>query len=519
MKIKVLHHSAVVWSVFVLFLPAEIAFADKSDKCHVIGDTSNSDPSKSLGSNQNPYGSLADVEADANCDTIIVVYSSVVLDGGITLADGQDLKGKKGPRKALPIISNTTGSNGGNGVQLGANNSIDGLHITDTQNSGVSGTDVGNLTIKNSLITGFALSEEIAPAPPPLDIFMVSRAGIEVSASDDVKIRISKTELGEANSGSIGIVAFEGHADVVIEDVSVRDQGVTAGSAITPGISVLSLGSSSVDLKVQNTSVSNIGAGSCNCDGMLFIAVESSAMDVLVDGYSYINPDGDGGGSATGMEIANFFGVGASMDVTVKNSTFKGGTSTAIQLGDFRDGNGNFLTAHVHDNVIIDARFDGIGVGIGVPNGTDRITIENNLIVNPGFAGIRFDSFISQQTLVEMLIQKNRIINAGFFGLAFIQEVGASATSLNLDAGLGGLGSQGKNRVIDSQVADIYVEAFDCCGFPPTPPFTVEAANNWWGSDTGPATVIELNGATVDVTPFLTKEPKDKKKKKKKKKK
>jgi len=30
--------------------------------------------------------------------------------------------------------------------------------------------------------------------------------------------------------------------------------------------------------------------------------------------------------------------------------------------------------------------------------------------------------------------------------------------------------------------------------------------------DAGPATVIELNGATVDVTPFLTEDPEDKKK-------
>ena len=69
-------------------------------------------------------------------------------------------------------------------------------------------------------------------------------------------------------------------------------------------------------------------------------------------------------------------------------------------------------------------------------------------------------------------------------------------------------GRQGQNRIIDSQIADIYVEAWDCCGFPPTPPFSVDAANNWWGSENGPATVIELGVATVDVTPFLTREPK-----------
>jgi hypothetical protein len=77
----------------------------------------------------------------------------------------------------------------------------------------------------------------------------------------------------------------------------------------------------------------------------------------------------------------------------------------------------------------------------------------------------------------------------------------------DMDAGLGGLGSQGQNRIIDSHVADIYVGAFDCCGVPPTPSFTVDAANNLWGSASGPASVVELNGSTVDVDPFLTTDP------------
>ena len=105
--------------VFIALSNAALA-----DECYVIGDTSKNNLTKPVGSKQNPYGSLAGVQGDPSCDTITIVYSGVVLDGGITLADGQALKGKQGPGKALPIISNTTGSNGGNGVQLGANNSM-----------------------------------------------------------------------------------------------------------------------------------------------------------------------------------------------------------------------------------------------------------------------------------------------------------------------------------------------------------------------------------------------------------
>ena len=172
------------------------------------------------------------------------------------------------------------------------------------------------------------------------------------------------------------------------------------------------------------------------------------------------------------------------------------------------------MTAHVHDNEIIDVAFSAIelDIGFGASYGTDILTIENNLIVNAGGSGIGIYSEVEPQTVLDVLVQRNTIIDSGFAGLIFSQVVGASASILNLDAGLGGLGSQGKNRIVGSQVADIRVETFDDCGFPPIPPtpaFTVDAANNWWGSSTGPATVDELGLATVNFTPFLTEDPGD----------
>jgi hypothetical protein len=65
-----------------------------------------------------------------------------------------------------------------------------------------------------------------------------------------------------------------------------------------------------------------------------------------------------------------------------------------------------------------------------------------------------------------------------------------------MDAGGGGLGSAGQNRIIGSGGADISVDAID-----------VTAEHNWWGSATGPAAVFEVNGGTADVTPFLTVDP------------
>ncbi len=72
--------------------------ATADEQCYVIGDTSGNKLSKALGSNQNPYGSLADVEADDSCQRINVLYSEVPLDGGIALRDGQRLRGEPAGR-------------------------------------------------------------------------------------------------------------------------------------------------------------------------------------------------------------------------------------------------------------------------------------------------------------------------------------------------------------------------------------------------------------------------------------
>ena len=480
--------------------------------CYVKGDTSQNIVSHPLGSNRNPYGSLAVVEADTDCETIIVLYSSVALDGGITLTDSQKLEGRMGPGNALPVISNTTAANNdGHGVQLAANNTIAKLHIRDSYNSAVVGGNVGKFKIKDSLITGFGQSEALVT-----NGFgdVVSPHGLFLTSTNDVNIEMTKTEISEAKGSAVIIVALAGHADIAIDNLTVRNLGIVDGAYAAAGVAVIGAGASSVDAVVRQSSVSNIGGGDSNSDGMVFLAVQSSTMTVVIDEYSYLNPDGDGGPSAMGLEIGNFHGSGASFEATVKNSTFHGGSSLGMQIIDLGSGGGsNFLSVHIHNNEFYDSAFSGIELdfGQGAAFGTNILTIEDNLIVNAGNNGIEVFSIREQQNVLNVLLQRNTIINSAHAGLAFYQVLGAGAATLNLDAGLGGLGSEGNNKIINSQGADIYVEAFDCCGLPPTPPFTVEAANNWWGSASGPATVIEFGGATVDVTPFLTEEPKDKK--------
>jgi hypothetical protein len=243
----------------------------------------------------------------------------------------------------------------------------------------VSGGNVGELLIESSLITLFGLSEDIQELVPTLP---VSPPGVALLPDDNVNIRITETEIGEANGTSILILPLGGHADIVIEEVAVRDQGHVDGASISPGIGVLSLGNSSVDLTVQDTSVSNIGAGNSNSDGMVFLAIESSAMEVLVDEYRYVNPDGDGGGSATGLEIGNLIGTEAWFEGEVKNSRIDSPTSAGMQIVDQQGAGNNYLNVHVHDNEIFDAD-SGIffgAIGFGASDNTDVVTSGSSVI-------------------------------------------------------------------------------------------------------------------------------------------
>jgi len=182
-------------------------------------------------------------------------------------------------------------------------------------------------------------------------------------------------------------------------------------------------------------------------------------------------------------------------------------TSIGIQILDQQTGKGNQLNVQVRDNEVYDALI-GISVNLGIfaSEGTDVVTIENNVIVNPKIDGVRFTNVRDAQQLVYLLIQRNTVMNAPV-GLFFAQALGGSVRNLILDAGSGGLGGVGQNRIVGSQSADIWVETVDDRGFRRTPAFTVDAANNWWGSSAGPAVVVQSGSATVTVTPYLTEDP------------
>ncbi|KGJ99057.1 hypothetical protein [Thalassotalea sp. ND16A] len=492
-------------SAATLLCASTTALGKSPVNCYVSGDINQSKLNQPYGSKQNPYGSLLEVQADPECEVINVLYSETLLDGGIVLKDGQRLEGNKGKNGALPVITNTTAALNGFGIILAIDNSIKHIHVKDTLTSGILGSYLvqpvgGDLKIQNTLVTGANQSAGFSP-------FAQAWASVGIVSEADMNLVIENSEIGEADAPSVGIIQLVGHAEVQISHTKVRDQGhLPGGSNVSSGITVIAANNSSVDVLINNTSVSNIGHDTLsNSDGLLLLNQGSGAMTVLVDGYRYSNPD-DGGkiGTSTGIEMGFFDSTGGgSFSGIVTNSIIEDAWHAGIQVLDQFSGGSNTLTVEIRDNKIKNCAQGIQGFMDATPNSSMFLNITDNVIDSPTDrgegrelgGGIYIGLSRAVLDVAEVFMENNLIVNSETTGLEF-SLFNATANSILLDSGLGGLGSAGQNRIINSGVFDISADGV-----------SVSAAGNWWGSDTGPAFLNELNGGTINVTPFLTADP------------
>ena len=136
---------------------------------------------------------------------------------------------------------------------------------------------------------------------------------------------------------------------------------------------------------------------------------------------------------------------------------------------------GGDYTLKLVDNYFETAPREGIGQGIG----------------------FRFSTCCDDgnyQDSLNLLLERNTIKTTGVGVL--VDNLGALINSAHIDLGWGSLGSEGQNRIFATGNWDIAVRRFD-----------VSAVHNWWGRPDGPRIILELDGATVNVEPFLTSDP------------
>jgi len=114
------------------------------------------------GTSDRPYGTLALAQADFAWKTLVIYYSNLPLDGGITLKDGQRIVGK-GIYK--PVIMNSSlRTNGGVGITVESGTvCIQNLQIDSTQSSAINYNNADDIYLKDLLITQSNLAMSIVP--------------------------------------------------------------------------------------------------------------------------------------------------------------------------------------------------------------------------------------------------------------------------------------------------------------------------------------------------------------------
>ena len=230
---------------------------NNADSCFV-----KSGGSGSGNSANDPYGSLAEVEADTNCKVIHVLPSETVLDNGITLKHGQSLKGhgrnpnnlniapRESPAREDAIASGLFATIANTLPDTDANQQNDGDAVRCLGKCSVS-----KIWVVESWRSGINANE--------------SNANLEVK-----KVRIEKFNMGKAvrrtsvfefNSTSILAVPFAGILHSITEGVAktrISDSliaGTPTGSdSCGFGIQILSLGDSHLTSKISNVTVANL---------------------------------------------------------------------------------------------------------------------------------------------------------------------------------------------------------------------------------------------------------------------
>ena len=528
-RVKVMKQMLIVILLFVYFSPPSLAKQDNERSCFVIGNPEFNQAKHKPGSHKNPYNSLAEVQADDSCKVIHVLYSDTALDGGIWLRDGQKLLGKEGKHGELPIITNTTEPalipgypyfvEGGEydywvhqslsgpvgiGIILAKDNEIKNIHIEKTQSTSIIGTPHfqpfgGEIKLNNVLITEanqFGLFAIWDPVSTP-------SSSVLLASGEDIDITIQNSDIGQSNVPSIIIFTNDSsHGEVTIKNTLVHDQAqLSPYYETSAGISIIATGSSSINASIKNVKVDNIGSNSIsNSDGLILLNSGNGYMTAEVDGYHYTNPDEGGhSGTSCGIELGYWDPMGGgTFSAVVKSSIIEGAYRAGIQV---LDGNSNGLNtgSNTLDVTLIDNEISGV-VGYGIeafavdtPNSSLSLTMQNNTISDIGYIGIDIgargdlDSF-------EVLLENNTVENA-VTSLRFL-NYGSIINNLQLDAGLGGLGSAGMNRFVNSTKYDAFIY-----GMP------VSAKNNWGGSDAGPTSIFEGGFGFIDVEPFLLADP------------
>jgi hypothetical protein len=434
------------------------------------------------GSRRRPFRSLSHVEAaSAAGDTIHLLSSDSVLDGGIRLKPGQRLIGigPDGEMSAYPAdrvrLTNTAPLPGGVMVELSRGNEVAGIHFVDMGNHAISGagTDYSGAHIHHATFSGNAGVHVEDERGLVYAISLDASAGVR----DGVTIEDSRFADGE-DLGAIRVFqSGESRGRYRFQRNEFSDLGGRAYFVRTQDRSF-------VETIILDSAADNIGRGERNSDSIIPYLMGQSEQVMLVRNYRFNNTNQEGNQSNTGIE--------------------------AYMFGQPRPDEANWctgctLTLTILDSVIENAVTDPIQFSNSGRNSRLRYEIRNTRIIGgsprQGDGGISLNLQGSRASggSTTLLVEDTDVIGTSVYGFTLNDRGGGGGHAVVVDLGGGALGSRGNNRFLDNEKGALRVSGHG-----------MTAQHNWWG---GAEPVVHDSGdrpsqdARVLVEPVLDADP------------
>ncbi|MDE0732835.1 MAG: hypothetical protein OSB72_07245 [Gammaproteobacteria bacterium] len=423
-----------------------------------------------------PFNSLRQAEAvSEEGDTIYLIASGEILDGGISLRSGQKLLGvdRQGRLITEPAdrikLTNTTDYQAGIIVQLAGENEVAGIHFLDMRGYGIAGanTNYSGAFIHHNSFSGNAQNHIVDERGLVYSISLNAVAG----TIEDVRIEDSEFfdgfDLGAIRVFHSGASIGEYH----FQRNSFSDLGGRAYFVRTRE-------TSKVTTTILDSTASNLGHGGRNSDSIIPYLMGQSEQEMLVQNYQFENPKGVGSVSNTGIE--------------------------SYMFGNPRPDKANWCTAcklkfRIIDTVIKSAASDPIQFSNAGINSEMDLEIRNTQIIGGdprqggGGISVNYQPVENSGAKMSLLVENTDIVGTTGYGFSFNNRGGGNKLDAIVDFGGGELGSQGNNRIMDNEKGSIRMLDQK-----------VTARNNYWG---GQLPSIYNSASELAPNSFLEFEP------------
>ena len=496
------------------------------------------------GTKCSPYNSLQQAQADPSWDTLIVLASPFVLDGGITLKNGQKLIGEKDPINNLsgdqPTITNTSDElNGGNGVFVkNGNVVIKNIYFKDTWASAINYNNAANIHVSHVLVTGWNQSQSSAPIVPFRNPAGDIRTSLELTALFGqtrhngttslfkVVIRDGYTGGGVFDSPILG-AKRKFHADnVEISGIRSIIAGAPGLSRSPAAISTFANAGTHQKIIIENSSFHDFPPTDVSITvirGLSLRAADGGKVSALVQNCLFKNIYNTSVGSADhilGVALTELPRQKCEFDAVIKNCFFEESNpnnpadtvnwqtynsinnlryqhNTAVNVLDtiatFDDGDSRTKYKITDNNATgLDAFYYVIsGTFLDSPNNmVTHVTIKNNKYVGGQFTGglsviSGVDGEPAPWTRLIVDMENNCFDGqeSGFAGISAFNFAGDQE-------GAGNATVNAHNNNITGFLHSVYQDSTNV---------TINAQRNFWGPE-GPVDVVNIPPGSVDVS-------------------